>query len=1375
MKRLFAIILSLLMLASVFPIAVPVSAADKTVYVDGANGNDSGDGLAPSSAFKTLEAAIKAIANDGGKIVLTSDVSLKGSASAQYVEPKHTGKIVITSNDGAKKYSATLRLQGGMVYALNGPTEFADLAINSGSGKTVIAARFNELVMGEGLTFSAANTCLLGGYQTASAGTPTNKNSYVTVKSGSYDFIVGFSRDRSGGNLTYTGTSNISIYGGTVKTVYGASTLYHFSGSTNINIYGGTVSSVNTGGDATRRLNGTSNIGIYGGKITAININNAIGDTTMTLDGGSVTRITESIYQNNSEITNLASGALRMLSYNSVAYTESQIAKLAGNIFDSISVYGHAYVKQGASGDGKSAASPVGDLAAAINLVAGGGEVEIIGDYTLSDFTEPAHNGVITIVSDNGSLTIGSYTLAGPTTFDLPTSGDYTVNADGNTFSTGKSFAASGKVTVYGTVDLNKDSAVYIGGGEIHAVYASKNGQAAEKNGVIDVSGGKVKTAAAAENSATNGSISIFVNGGEIEKAIFDGTNGSITLSAQMGKLGAVSAESVSASSGNSLSYNTDTFDGKLFDGIRHLFTSVSNVKTVYVKDGSNGNGLSANSPTDLATAFTLLKDSGGILVICGTTTVSKTVSTAATASAVTVTSVDGDTDYRKTGAKLVLGSDLSFGGAVLIENLNVTLGKSAPRISFNANDSTIGDNVVMDKPAAYEKYPNIVCGKSASYSGGYTVTVKSGSYNNLYLTNDAANTKITSLNASLIIDGGSFYGPVNAAGNGSCSGSVSVTINGGVLHAGIYGCGNNADATFSGDMKYVLNGGKIIGKIAPAFLSSAMLNGDMYLELNGGEFSSVTDILGPDEFKGRMKPHVTVGSDVDIFAHEEGTASYQNPVTKAGDPWVTYRDGYYYFTKTAGSSIGVAKAANLGDLAYAQFETVFKPASGQMYSKSLWSPELHYFSADDFDNEHFTEDMEGWYLLVACDDGNNKNHRMYVLKALTDDPQGEYGHPVTKAVNVPAKITSDTDDTVNANWTIGQTFAKINNQLYCFWVSEKMDGNRRYQTMHISMMKNPWTATGKTAIVCEPTEPWEKHGATYTPSADGTIYPEVVEGIAIVNGPNGEVFMLYCGSGYWTTEYCLGQLKLVGDDPISYESWYKYPQPILTKNTEMNGTGHCCYTTSPDGSINYIVYHAYMGNSNQGDRFMIAEEYTVTADGVQIGKANGKPAPLATVFEAKVNPMPLVKKLKGWGKEIADFMSFENITVGIGSVISPIPTLSNGDGYSAEKYGTVEYEYKPKNEITEYLTGLPSSEAAGEYTVKAKLVGNDNYSGFTASFTIVIDASAPIVTEAPDTTAQNDPAQTTSPVNTGTIVIIISCVAVVAAIIALIVFTKKK
>ena len=199
------------------------------------------------------------------------------------------------------------------------------------------------------------------------------------------------------------------------------------------------------------------------------------------------------------------------------------------------------------------------------------------------------------------------------------------------------------------------------------------------------------------------------------------------------------------------------------------------------------------------------------------------------------------------------------------------------------------------------------------------------------------------------------------------------------------------------------------------------------------------------------------------------------------------------------------------------------------------------------------------------------------------------------------------------------------------------------------------------------------------------------------------------------------------------------------------------------------------MGNSNQGDRFMIAEEYTVTADGVQIGKANGKPAPLSTVFEAKVNPMPLIKKLKGWGKEIADFMSFENITVGIGSVISPIPTLSNGDGYSAEKYGTVEYEYKPKNEITEYLTGLPSSEAAGEYTVKAKLVGNDNYSGFTASFTIVIDASAPIVTEAPDTTAQNDPAQTTSPVNTGTIVIIISCVAVVAAIIALIVFTKKK
>ncbi|MBQ2733922.1 MAG: glycoside hydrolase family 43 protein, partial [Clostridia bacterium] len=1307
-------------------------------------------------------------------IVLTSNMSLKGSAASQYVEPKHSEKIIITTDDGAKDYGATLSLQSGMVYALNGPTEFSDITINTGSGKTVIAARFNPLVMGEGVKTSSANLFILGGYQTPDTSTPASKSSNVTIKSGNYDSVIGFSRDRKSANITYTGTAHISVYGGSIKTIYGASTLYHYSGSCDIKVYGGNVSSIYTGGDATRRLNGKSNIEIYGGTVSALNINNAIGDTTVLLDGGTLNKITESIYQNNSTIAELASAAKRNLTYNSVSYTADQITKMSGSIFDTVNVYGHVYVKQGATGNGKSESTPIGTLDAAIKLVASGGEIEILGDFGLFDFSEPKHDGAVKIISDNGSLNInGTYTLSGPTAFAVPTSGNYVINANGHALRTEDGFTNSGKVTIFGTDIKNRDTSVFIGAGNIKTVYASSEGQNSDKTAVIDISGGKVETVAPCQSGTPLGSISVFVNGGEIDNLVFDNCRGALTLSAQTGRIGKIHVQNVEKHPSSSL-----TFDASIFEPFKAISSSEEFQKTVYVKDGANGKGLSVNDPATLSDAFDSLASTGGKVIICGPLTVNRETNLRQTNGEIIITSLDGSADYRTAGAHILLGANLYFNGSVTLQDLNITINSDSTTIKFNAYSSTVGENVVITKPSAYTNYPNLIGGKTTSFSGAYTITVKSGTFNELYLGSNTATSKAYSVSPSLIIDGGEFHGAVYTVGTASVAGNVTATVNGGILHAGLYGCGKNADTTFSGDMKYVINGGKIVGKIAPAYESSAMLNGNMYLELNGGEFSSVTDILGPDEFKGRMNPNITVGSDVDIFAKEEGTASYQNPVLAAGDPWVIYRDGYYYFTKTAGSSIGVAKAANLGDLAHAPLVTVFKPASGQMYSKNLWSPELHYFSADDFDSEYFTPDMAGWYLLVACDNGENANHRMYVLKALTDDPQGEYGHPETKQKNVPAKITSDTDETVNSIWTIGQTFAIIRDELYCFWVSEVNEPNHRYQTIHISKMKTPWIATGKTAVICKPTEPWEKKGATYSIGADGKIYPEVVEGIAVVTGPNGEVFMLYCGSGYWTTDYCLGQLKLVGDDPINYDSWEKYPKPILNKNAEMNGTGHCCYTTSPDGSINYIIYHAYMGSSNQGDRYMIAEEYTVTENGVKIGEGTGKPAPLATVFEAAVNPMPIVKKLKGFGTGSEDFMIFEDLTVGIGSAVKPIPSFASGETYDAEKFGDIEFKYKVKGEASEYSYGLPNAENATVYTVVATLRGIDSYSGIKATFTVTVDPSLPAITDPPATDAPSTDEPLAPPAassGSNLIIIIAIAIIVVGGIAIVLLLTKKK
>src|SRR5690606_5885757 len=56
-------------------------------------------------------------------------------------------------------------------------------------------------------------------------------------------------------------------------------------------------------------------------------------------------------------------------------------------------------------------------------------------------------------------------------------------------------------------------------------------------------------------------------------------------------------------------------------------------------------------------------------------------------------------------------------------------------------------------------------------------------------------------------------------------------------------------------------------------------------------------------------------------------------------------------------------------------------PESGPL-SSQIWAPELHFLQGR-------------WYLYFTASDGVDRNHRHYVLAALTDDPQGPYAEPV--------------------------------------------------------------------------------------------------------------------------------------------------------------------------------------------------------------------------------------------------------------------------------------------------------------------------------------------------------------------------------------------
>lgn len=109
--------------------------------------------------------------------------------------------------------------------------------------------------------------------------------------------------------MTFTGTHNIDISGGTISKVYGGSLEKQYSNHANITVSGGNVAQLFTGGDATRRLNGNATVTLSGGSVDQLNVNNVIGSADVYLTGAAVGKA--SISYGNAEVAELAQKANR--------------------------------------------------------------------------------------------------------------------------------------------------------------------------------------------------------------------------------------------------------------------------------------------------------------------------------------------------------------------------------------------------------------------------------------------------------------------------------------------------------------------------------------------------------------------------------------------------------------------------------------------------------------------------------------------------------------------------------------------------------------------------------------------------------------------------------------------------------------------------------------------------------------------------------------------------------------------------------------------------------------------------------------------------------------------------------------------------------
>lgn len=315
-----------------------------------------------------------------------------------------------------------------------------------------------------------------------------------------------------------------------------------------------------------------------------------------------------------------------------------------------------------------------------------------------------------------------------------------------------------------------------------------------------------------------------------------------------------------------------------------------------------------------------------------------------------------------------------------------------------------------------------------------------------------------------------------------------------------------------------------------------------------------------------------------------------RNPLNyhNGADPWLTYYDGNYYLAATTWASEWTMRSApTLAELKTAEPHTIYyetDPTRGF----NFWAPEFRLL------NGH-------WYFYYTAGTfGTYDNQRIHVLESESTDPMGPYTYK--------ARIFDPFHDV----WMIDGSVLELNVSLY-FLFSAFADG---LQSLFIAPMSNPWTISGERVLISQPTYPWE------------TVGGFVNEGPVALQH-DGDLFLVYSASSCNTPDYKLGMLTYVGDDPLNPDSWVKTPEPVFERSDE-NGVfapGHNGFFRSPDGSEDWIVYHANDSTSYgcDGRRSTRVQQINWNEDGTP---NFGVPLSSATEIDAPsgdtgIDPMP--------------------------------------------------------------------------------------------------------------------------------------------------------
>lgn len=310
----------------------------------------------------------------------------------------------------------------------------------------------------------------------------------------------------------------------------------------------------------------------------------------------------------------------------------------------------------------------------------------------------------------------------------------------------------------------------------------------------------------------------------------------------------------------------------------------------------------------------------------------------------------------------------------------------------------------------------------------------------------------------------------------------------------------------------------------------------------------------------------------VTAAAADSASLTFTNPLNPGPDPWMRYHEGNYYLTTTQGNCLRMWKAPTLAGLKTAGGVEVWRD-DNPTRSHGIWAPEFHFIT-------------NRWYLYYTAMAASrvDTTHRMHVLESEGTDPLGPYHYK--------GRLFDPANDFYAIDGSVFQHPG--DGRWYFLWAAHP--GHR----IRIARMSNPWTLEGSSVQL----------------EASGFGCEEVREGPVVLHR-NGRLFLTYSACDTGKPDYKLGMLIASENaDVMVPGSWMQHPQPIFERNDAAGvfGPGHHGFFRSPDGTEDWIVYHAKTTSRyTYAGRTTRAQKFTWNPDGTP---NLGKPLPLETVLQ---------------------------------------------------------------------------------------------------------------------------------------------------------------